>query len=52
MSTKLTTKINKKKHKTWKKSNLLWDKIARPHRKPFALFYPLETCFSAKSFHP
>jgi len=30
----------------------LWDKIARPHRKPFGLFYPLETCFSAESFHP
>jgi len=26
--------------------------LARPHRKPFGLFYPLETCFSAESFHP
>jgi len=25
---------------------------ARPHRKAFGLFYPLETCFSAESFHP
>ena len=31
---------------------ILWDKIARPHRKPFGLYYPLETCFSAESFHP
>ena len=23
-----------------------------PHRKPFGLFYQLETCFSAESFHP
>ena len=29
---------------------LLWDKIARPHRKPFGLFYPLETCFSSYFF--
>jgi len=32
--------------------NILWDKISRPHRKPFGLFYPLETCFYAKSFQP
>jgi len=31
-------------------TDLLWDKIARPDRKPFGLFYPLETFFSAKSF--
>jgi len=31
---------------------LLWDKIARPRKKPFGLFYPLETCFSAESFNP
>ena len=36
---------------------ILWDTIARPHRKPFALFYPLETCFfrrifSSKTLHP
>ena len=29
----------------------LWDKIARPHRKPLGLLYPLETCFSVESFH-
>jgi len=34
------------------RKNILWDTIARPHRKPFGLFYPLETCFSAESFHP
>jgi len=33
-------------------SKILWDKIARLHRKPFGLFYPLETCFSAESVHP
>jgi len=31
---------------------ILWDNIARPHRKPFGLFYPLETCFCDESFHP
>ena len=31
-------------------SHILWDKIA--HRKPFGLFYPLETCFSSYFFHP
>ena len=31
---------------------ILWDKIACPHRKLFGLFYPLETCFFAKSFQP
>ena len=30
--------------------HILWDKIARPHRKPFGLFYPLETCFSSYFF--
>jgi len=30
----------------------LWDKIARSHGKPFGLFYPLETYFSAEYFHP
>ena len=35
-----------------KKRILLWDKIARPHRKPFGLFYPLETCFSSYYFQP
>ena len=30
---------------------ILWDKIARPHRKPFWVLYPLETCFSGESFH-
>ena len=29
---------------------LLWDKIARPHRTPFGLFYPLEPCFSSYFF--
>ena len=32
-------------------SQILWHKIARPHRKLFGLFYPLETCFSVESFH-
>ena len=31
---------------------ILWDNIARPLKKPFGLFYPLKTCFSAESFHP
>jgi len=26
---------------------IVWHKIARPHRKPFGLFYPLEKCFSS-----
>ena len=29
---------------------ILRDKIARPHRKPFGLFYPLETCVSSYFF--
>ena len=37
-----------KKHRSLK--NILWDKIACPHRKPFGLFYPLETCFSSYFF--
>ena len=33
---------------TGKVGKLIWDKIARRHRKPFGLFYLLETCFSVK----
>jgi len=30
----------------------IWDKIARQHRKPFGLFYSVETCVPAESFNP
>jgi len=30
--------------------NILWDKTPRPHRKPFGLFYPLETYGSSHFF--
>jgi len=44
-------KKNSKKNENFQKNILLWDKIARPHRKPFGLFYPLETSFSSNFFH-
>jgi len=32
--------------------DILWNKIARPHRKPFGLFYMLDKCFFRYYFYP
>ena len=45
-------RLEKKIIKNHKKTKIkLWDKIARPYKKPFGLFYPLETCFLSFFIH-